>query len=248
MLRVALAALAFAAIILAWMAARLVIPSPDVFLPAPDAVVRSLIDMFVNDGFAEDILASVWRVSAGFLLAIVVGYPLGVAIGTSKIWEGLIQPLNDFARYLPVAALVPLVIVWFGITDVQKIVVIFLGCVFQFVPMVADTTRRVPRELVELGRSLGMRKQTLIQRVIIPATAPEIYDHSRIVLGWAWSYVVVAEVVAASSGVGHVIVQAQRFIKTDEVLAGVLTIGVIGVVFDQLFRMPKRYLFRWSQS
>jgi len=231
-----------------WQVASLYTPQSDVFLPSPAAALAALHDLFVNQDFLADIGDSIYRVMLGFALAILVGYPIGIMIGVSRIWERWVQPLNEFARYLPVAALIPLVIVWAGIDDLQKIVIIFLGTVFQIVPMVSDSVKRVPDPLIELGRTLGYGRWRRITRVIVPATAPEVYDHARVALGWSWSYLIVAELVATNSGIGHVIIQAQRFIQTDVVIACIVTIGVIGVLFDALCRWPKRLFFPWSAS
>ncbi|HEY5720824.1 MAG TPA: ABC transporter permease [Allosphingosinicella sp.] len=241
-------ALSFALFILVWFVAGRLTPQADVFLPAPDKVAAALRDLFVEQDFANDVVQSIYRVMLGFALAMVVGYPLGIAIGVSKAWEGWVQPLNEFARYLPVAALIPLVIVWAGIGDLQKILIIFLGTVFQIVPMVSDTAKRVPNTLLELGQMMGFSRWRRVIKIVIPATAPEVYDHARIALGWAWSYLIVAELVAANTGIGHVIIQAQRFIQTADVMAGIITIGVIGLAFDTIFRMPKRAFFPWTRS
>jgi len=238
----------FGLALLAWQLASSVTPNAAVFLPSPLAVLHALQDLFIEQGFLTDILDSIYRVSVGFLLAIAVGYPIGLLIGTSARWAAWLEPLNEFARYLPVAALIPLVIVWFGIDDLQKIVIIFIGTVFQFVPMVSSSVRRVPVNLLELGTLMGFRGCSRVIRVAIPSTAPEIYDHARICLGWAWSYVIVAELVAANTGVGHVIIQAQRFIQTADVMAGIVTIGIIGLLFDAAMRLPKAMLFPWSRE
>lgn len=240
--------LSFGFFIVAWEIASLLTSQANVFLPSPAAVVVAMQDLFANQDFLGDIKDSIYRVMTGFVLAMVIGYPIGILIGVSRFWESWIQPLNEFARYLPVAALIPLVIVWAGIGDLQKILIIFLGTVFQIVPMVSDTVKRVPAPLIELGKTLGFGPWQRVTRVIIPATAPEVYDHARVALGWAWSYLVVAELVAANTGIGHVIIQAQRFIQTDVVIAGIVTIGVIGVLFDALCRWPKRLIFPWAVS
>jgi NitT/TauT family transport system permease protein len=238
----------FACVTIAWQVASIVTPHAAVFLPPPLEVLEALRRLFVEQSFLTDIGASIWRVTAGFLLAIAVGYPIGLAIGVSRWWAAWLEPLNEFARYLPVAALIPLMIVWFGIDDLEKIVIIFIGTVFQFIPMVSASVRRVPLNLIELGSLMGFRGATRVVRVIVPATAPEIYDHARICLGWAWSYVIVAELVAANTGVGHVIIQAQRFIQTADVMAGIVTIGLIGLLFDAAMRWPKQRLFPWNRE
>jgi NitT/TauT family transport system permease protein len=117
--------------------------------------------------------------------------------------------------------------------------------VFQLIPLVADTAMRVPRHFIELGYTLGARRKDILLRVVVPWCAPANYDHCRVALGWAWSYLVVAELVAAQSGIGHVIIQAQRFLQTASVMSGVLIVGLLGLFFDQLFKIPKRAVFPW---
>jgi len=127
----------------------------------------------------------------------------------------------------------------------EKIVVIFLGTVFQVIPLVADTAKNIPRNLIDLGYTCGASRRQVLTKVILPWCAPTIYDHLRVALGWAWSYLVVAELVAASSGIGHVIIQSQRFIQTSRVMAGIIVIGIIGLFFDLCFKLPKRRIFPW---
>jgi NitT/TauT family transport system permease protein len=146
---------------------------------------------------------------------------------------------------MPVAAFIPLSILWVGIGDLQKMAIIFFGTVFQLIPMVADTAARVPKHLIELGYTMGAKPRDVILKVVVPWCMPVVYDHCRIALGWAWSYLVVAELVAAESGIGHVIIQSQRFIQTGNVIVGILTIGVLGLAFDQMFKRPKRTVFPW---
>jgi len=216
-----------------------------IFLPPPFAVVQATWDLFANQSFLDDVWASIYRVSAGFLWAAVVAVPLGLLAGSIKAVDLLIQPFNDFVRYLPVAAFIPLCILWTGIGDMEKIVVIFLGTVFQVIPLVADTAKNIPRNLIDLGYTCGASRRQVLTKVILPWCAPTIYDHLRVALGWAWSYLVVAELVAASSGIGHVIIQSQRFIQTSRVMAGIIVIGIIGLFFDLCFKLPKRRIFPW---
>lgn len=216
-----------------------------IFLPGPRAVLADGARLLAEGRFLADISASVWRVTTGYLLAVAVAIPLGILAGTSKTVDALVQPFNNFVRYMPVAALIPLTILWVGIGDVQKMLIIFLGTVFQLLPMVADTAARVPRHLIELAYTTGAPPRHVVTRVVVPWSLPEIYDHCRISLGWAWSYLVVAELVAANSGIGHVIIQSQRFIQTGNVIVGIVAIGLLGLLFDQAFRLPKKLFFRW---
>lgn len=219
--------------------------SAAIFLPSPLTVLKDAIALFSEGEFLKDILASIWRVSIGFVASVVVAIPLGILAGTNRTIDAIVQPFNDFVRYMPVAALVPLSILWVGIGDVQKMLVIFLGTVFQLIPLVADTCAMVPKHLIELGYTMGAKPWQVILRVIVPWCMPILYDHCRVALGWAWSYLVVAELVAATSGIGHVIIQSQRFIQTSKVMTGILAIGMIGLIFDQLFKIPKKLIFKW---
>lgn len=242
---VCLALSSFLVLVIVWSLVSWSMPSAKVFLPPPWEVLADGFRMFRDQSFQKDIIASVWRVTIGFVLAVAVAVPLGIAAGVYRPIDAVVQPFNDFVRYMPVAAFVPLTILWVGIGDMQKIVIIFLGTVFQLVPLVTDTVNMVPRHLVELGYTMGCRPLQVTLRVIVPWSMPIIYDHCRVALGWAWSYLVIAELVAAPSGIGHVIIQSQRFIQTGNVMAGILTIGIIGLIFDQMFRLPKRFIFRW---
>ena len=242
---VCLALASFVVFLIGWSLLSRSMESAKVFLPPPWEVLTDGWEMIRDQSFQHDIFASVWRVTVGFVLAVVVAVPLGIAAGAYRSVDAVVQPFNDFVRYMPVAAFVPLTILWLGIGDSQKMIIIFLGTVFQLVPLVTDTVNMVPRHLVDLGYTMGCRPWQVVLRVIVPWSMPIVYDHCRVALGWAWSYLVIAELVAAPSGIGHVIIQSQRFIQTGKVMAGIMTIGIIGLVFDQMFRLPKRFIFRW---
>lgn len=216
-----------------------------IFLPPPLTVIAELWELFKNQSFLSDIWASLLRITAGFLLAAIIAVPLGILAGSIKFFDRLIQPINDFTRYLPVPAFIPLCILWVGIGDTQKILIIFIGTVFQLIPLVADTAANVPQNLIDLGYTSGASRKQILTKVVLPWCAPTIYDHLRVALGWAWGYLVIAELVAANTGIGHVIIQAQRYIQTPRVIAGILVIGVIGLFFDLCFKLPKRKIFSW---
>ena len=148
---------------------------------------------------------------------------------------------------VPVAALIPLTILWFGIGESQKLSVIFLGSFFQLVLMIAVTVGNTRRDLVEAAYTLGTRDTGLIRRVLIPGAAPEIAETLRMVLGWAWTYVIVAELIGASSGIGHMITDSQALLATDQIIFGIIVIGLIGLASDLLFKAANRRLFPWAQ-
>lgn len=244
-LYVGIALSSFATFLGIWYSLSQTLDSAHIFLPAPPVVVKDAIALFRDHDFVWDITASVWRVTAGFVLAVAVAVPLGILAGVFRTVDAVVQPFNDFVRYMPVAAFVPLTILWVGVGDAQKMLIIFLGTVFQLIPLVTDTVLGTPRHLVDLAYTMGCGRWRVVSRVVVPWSLPLIYDHCRVALGWAWSYLVVAEIVAASSGIGHVIIQSQRFIQTGNVIAGILVIGLIGFVFDQLFRLPRKAIFKW---
>lgn len=242
---VAIAAIPFFLILLVWQLLSADSGPRSIFLPTPGSVVEAFRELFTSQSFIVDIGASIYRVTAGFLLAAIVAVPLGLLAGSIKFIDRLVQPINDFTRYLPVPAFIPLSILWLGTGDAQKILIIFIGTVFQVIPLVADTAANIPRNLIDLGYTCGASRRQTLTKVILPWCAPTIYDHLRVALGWAWGYLVIAELVAATSGIGHVIIQAQRFIQTPRVIAGIIMIGIIGLVFDLCFRLPKKKIFPW---
>ena len=155
------------------------------------------------------------------------------------------EPLIDFIRYLPVPALVPLTLIWLGIGEGSKIALLWIGTFFQLVLLVADDARRVPKEFIETGRTLGASDRALMKDVLLRAMLPNMVDSLRITLGWCWTYLIVAEIVASNSGIGYELWTARRYGKTPEVFAGILTIGVIGLVSDQAIRFLHRRWFRY---
>lgn len=219
-----------------------------IFLPTPASVVKYLAEVFGSGGIFSDIGISFYRIFMGFLLAVIIGVPLGILIGTFSFTEALFQPITEFIRYMPVPAFVPLIMVWCGIDESAKIMVIFIGTLFQLIPMIADNVRAVPDDLISAVYTLGANKRTVILRVIIPAIAPRTMDTLRIMMGWAWTYLTVAELVAASSGLGYNILKAQRFLKTDVIFGGILIIGILGLVTDRLFAWLNKKLFPWAEG
>jgi NitT/TauT family transport system permease protein len=215
------------------------------FLPTPSAVLAALIRLFTERDFAADVLISIGRVWLAFALSVVVAIPLALLMSTYRAVGALFEPFIDFVRYLPVPALVPLLIIWFGIGESSKIAVLWVGTFFQLVLLVTNDANRVPAEYVESGFTLGASRLQVMRDVIIPAALPNIVDNIRITLGWCWTYLIVAEIVAAKSGVGYVIWSLRRFVKTPEVMAGIITIGIIGLLTDQAIRLLHRRYFKY---
>lgn len=225
-------------------AARTGLISPQ-FLPAPSRVFTALWSMFTQQSLLYHTGVSAARVWGAFLIAAVMAIPIGILMSSYRIVGAALEPIVDFIRYLPVPALVPLSIIWFGVGEPTKIFLLWLGTFFQLVLFVADDMRRVPNEFVEVARTLGANSRHVMTDVALRAMAPSLVDNLRITLGWCWTYLIIAEIVAADSGIGYVIWSARRFVKTPEVIAGVVVIGLIGLITDQLLRLAHRRLFRY---
>ena len=216
------------------------------FLPTPWAVVEAFGRLFTERNFAADIGISIARVWTAFALSVVIAVPLGLMMSSYRAVGATLEPFVDFVRYLPVPALVPLLIIWFGVGEASKIAVLWMGTFFQLLLLVQDDTKRVPAEYVESGFTLGASQWQIMRDIIVPASLPNIVDNLRITLGWCWTYLIIAEIVAASSGVGHVIWSLRRFVKTPEVMAGIVAIGIVGLLTDQAFRYAHRRWFRYQ--
>lgn len=238
----ALGFLSFVIVLVLWWGAAALKLLPPQYLPSPVAVVVRLYQLLVQYGFISDIGISIFRVWTAFLLSALMAIPLGIMMSSFPIVNGMSQSLIDFIRYLPVPALVPLTIIWLGIGESSKIALLWLGTFFQLVLLVADDARRVPREYIEIGLTTGAKPRHILGSIVLPAMLPGMVDNLRITLGWCWTYLIIAEIVAADSGIGYVIMSARRYVKTDEVMAGILAIGIIGLATDQAIRWLHR---RW---
>ncbi|MGM4920421.1 ABC transporter permease subunit [Tardiphaga sp. 813_E8_N1_3] len=202
--------------------------------------------LLTKQGFLHDIGMTIWRVIGGFVLAALFAVPIGILMGAYKPIEAFLEPFVSFARYLPASAFIPLLILWAGIGELQKLLVIFIGSVFQLVLMVAVSVGSVRRDLVEASLTLGARDAGVLKRVLIPSAAPEIAEILRLVLGWAWTYVIVAELIGSSSGIGHMIIDSQALLATGQIIFGIIVIGIIGLISDYAFKAANRRLFPWS--
>lgn len=217
------------------------------FLADPITMIKSGYDLLANQGFIKDIGITMWRVVGGFLIAAVIAVPLGVMMGAYKPIEAFFEPFISFARYLPASAFIPLLILWAGIGEAQKLSLIFIGSFFQLVLMIAVTVGNTRRDLVEAAYTLGASDKGIVTRVLLPSSAPDIAETLRMVLGWAWTYVIVAELIGSSSGIGHMITDSQSLLATDQIIFGIIVIGLIGLVTDYLFKAMNKKVFPWAQ-
>ncbi|WP_338080713.1 ABC transporter permease [Cohnella luojiensis] len=217
-----------------------------IFLPTPDKVFTTMIKLLGTSDYWNHIGISIFRVSAGFMLACLVAIPIGLFAGTYRFGEAFIEPPMEFIRYMPAVAFIPLIMVWAGIGESAKILLIFTGCFFQLVLMVASDTRLVSKDLVQASFTLGASRWQAIQTVIIPAVQPRLLNTLRLMLGWAWTYLVVAELVAVNSGLGYAIMKAQRFLNTEQIFVGIIVIGLLGLISDRIFAFLNRRLYPWA--
>ena len=218
------------------------------FLPTPSAIFARAVEMAQTGVLWTDAAVSFYRVSVGFLLSTAVAVPLGVLMGTYQAAEAAVEPTVDLVRYMPAVAFVPLTILWVGIGDPQKFLIIFIGTFFQQVLLVMDSVKRVPREFINVGYTLGLKESTILRKIVLPSAAPAIFDTLRVTLGWAWTYLVVAELVAAQTGLGHRIMEAQRYFQTDTIMVGILVIGILGLITDFAFKFAHDRLFPWTEQ
>lgn len=237
----------FALLLLVWVIISATGATNERFLPSPWQVAITGWEQMANGELWADLGASAYRILIGFALATVMAVPIGAMVGISSRLEAALQPLVDFIRYMPVVAFVPLTILWIGIGEEQKFLIIWLGTFFQQVLLVADAVRSVPRPFIDVGETLGLRNPQIVWRIVLRSAAPRIWDAMRITLGWAWTWIVVAELVAATSGLGYRIVVAQRFLQTDLIFAYLIVLGFLGLLTDIIMRMSGRALFRYER-
>ena len=217
------------------------------FVPSPTAVFEKIIAGIKDGSLLQNCWASTRRVMIGWFFSAVAALPCGMLMARSKKFTSLIQPVIEFARYLPVVALVPLTILYLGIGETQKYTVIWLGTFFQLVLMICDTVSSVDKNYLNAAETLGAGKWQIYKEVIFPASLPGLLDDFRLTIGWAWTYLVVAEMVAASEGLGYIILKSQRFLATDVIFMGLLLIGLIGLATDFLLRLLTRILVPWHR-
>jgi NitT/TauT family transport system permease protein len=221
---------------------------PKIFMPGPWDVIKRLYSWILDEGFAGDFLISIQRVSLGFLASLLLALPLGLIAGTFKPAEAFLEPAMDFIRYMPAVAFVPLMMLWCGIGELSKVAIIFIGTFFQMVLMFGDDVRRVPLQQIEAAQTMGATRWEILRKVILPSAAPALLTTCRITLGWAWTYLVVAEIVAANSGLGYAVLKAQRFLQTDKIFAGLIIIGLLGLIQDQILRALNHLCFPYLRK
>src|SRR5438552_1932549 len=219
---------------------------PD-FLPKPTEVIRGTLQLFIQYDLGTAILVSTRRIVLAFLLASALALPLGVLMGAFDPINRLFEPIMAPLRYMPISAFIPLLILWFGIYEKQKIAFLFLGVFVYLLPVVVSAIRAVPEELVQTALTLGASKWQVIRTVLVPAALPEIFDSFRVMNAILWTYVILAEAVNPEHGLGYIIELARGHQKASWSFAGLIVIGGIGLITDQVIRMVSNVFFRWKE-
>ncbi len=213
------------------------------FMPAPHTVLVSLYSLLVNDGFVVDIGISIYRIVVSFAVACLVAIPLGILMGSFRRIEAFVNPLVSAWRYLPAPAFIPLLLMWFGTGDLQKLTLLFIGVIWFLITLILDHVKAVRVELIETSMTLGGNRRQIVRTVVIPASMPNIIVAVRQMLAVSWTYLVIAEIVAATTGIGAMMMRAKRFLHVDKIMAGIIVIGLLGLLFDYLFRRAHGLLF-----
>lgn len=235
------------------MAPALGVPANPVFLPAPHEVGRALVvgfreapqntsDSWLHERIGESLRVIFW----GFFWASLFGVPIGILCGSFMLFSRLTEPFVDFIRYMPAPAFGTLLVAILGTQQAPKVAVIFVGTFFQMVLVLANTTRQMDPALLEAAQTLGAGNRRLLSRVIVPGVLPRLYVDMRILLGWAWTYLIVAELIGEKSGITAYIQQQGRYFNFDKVYAGIILIGLLGLACDQLLQVLGRRLFPWE--
>jgi NitT/TauT family transport system permease protein len=244
----ALGLVAPALVVLVWCVLSYGRFAPPDFLPSPTEVVRGTIQLFVQEDLGWAILVSTRRIALAFLIASAVALPIGVLMGAFEPVNRFFEPITSPLRYMPISAFIPLLILWFGIYEKQKIAFLFLGVFVYLLPVVVSSIRAVPEELVQTALTLGASKAQVVRTVLLPAALPEIFDSFRVMNAISWTYVILAEAVNPEHGLGYMVELARTHQKASWSFAGLLVIGGIGLLTDFLIRSISDFLFRWRES
>lgn len=230
-------------------------PANPIYLPAPHEVAVAFYTAFTTEPkrrsekwLHESLWDSIQVIFWGFVLSSLVGVPLGIMAGTYDFFSRLFEPFIEFFRYLPAPAFGALAVAILGIHEAPKIAIIFIGTFFQQVLIISNTTRKLDPSLLEAAQTLGAKNRALLMKVVIPGILPDLYRDLRILLGWAWTYLIVAELIGASSGITWFITQQARYKNFDNVFAAIMIIGIIGLTTDLILAAMSKRLFPWQRQ
>ena len=245
---VALGLVAPALVLGAWCVASYGGLAPPDFLPSPSEVVRGTLQLFLQYDLGNAVLVSTRRILLAFFLASALALPLGILMGAFEPVNRFFEPVVAPLRYMPISAFIPLLILWFGIYEKQKIAFLFLGVFVYLLPVVVSAIRAVPEELVQTALTLGATRWQVVRTVLVPAALPEIFDSFRVMNAISWTYVILAEAVNPERGLGYMVELARTHQKASWSFAGLLVIGGIGLLTDALIRACSAVLFRWREK
>lgn len=224
-----------------------------IYVPAPHEVARALYTAFTTPPQRQGdtwLHESLWHscriIFWGFVYSALIGLPLGILCGVFALISRIVEPFVDFIRYMPAPVFGALAVAILGLQDGPKIAIVFIGTFFQMVLVVANTTRVIEPALIETGQTLGAGSRQLLLYVVVPGVMPKLFRDMRILLGWAWTYLVVAELIGEKSGISAFIYQQQRYRNFDNVYAAILIIGFVGLLTDQVLAQLERGLFPWQ--
>lgn len=222
---------------------------PPFFLPPPDAVIKSVFYLIFEKELLQSVGLSALRILKAFGISLAIAVPLGILMGAFEFINRIFDPIIAPMRYLPITAFIPLLILWFGIDEGQKVAFLVLGTFVYLLPAVVDAIRLVPEELVQTAFTLGASKAQVIRTVLIPAALPQIFDGFRVMNAIAWTYIILAETVnQQAGGIGALLKLAGDHYKPEWIFAGILVVGVIGVLTDLIIRLMNNLLFSWRET
>lgn len=221
---------------------------PEVFFPSPPAVFHTGTTMFVEQAFFQDVFASSIRIFMAFAISALLAIPIGILMSCFKPAEAVVAPIVEFVRYVPVPALLPIFVLWSGIDETPKFLVLFFGTFFQLVLLIKDDADDVPGISFDLARTMGASWSELVSDVLVPHLLPQIYDRLRVTLGWCWTYLVIAELIAVQRGIGHAIKEAQRFNASDQLFVCFIVLGIIGLATDLFAKYLFAKLFPYAEG
>lgn len=215
----------------------------ELLMPPPGQVLGKLIGLLTDTVFLNDIVDSVVRIVVSFSAACAIAIPLGILMGTFHVFESFFNPFVSAWRYLPAPSFIPILLMWFGTGEGPKLALLFIGVVFFLITIIMDHAKQVRTELIETALTLGANRRQVLRTVVVPAVLPNVVVAMRQMLAVSWTYLVIAEIVASTTGIGAMMMRARRFLHTDEIMSGIIVIGFLGLLFDMLFRLLHRWWF-----
>jgi NitT/TauT family transport system permease protein len=240
--------LSIAIFIIIWFSLNNIFGIEEITLPKLTSVGNAIIYLFTNGDILKDILISLTRVIFGFSLAVMVGVPLGILCGTYKSIQNLLETHLNFLRFIPTAAMLPLLILWFGVGEAGKIILIFIRALPYLVLYISSASANVEKEYLEMGKIMGTNQRQILTRIIFPRILPQIWDICRIEFGSSWSTVILAEVLGANSGIGYRLVLAERYVHITELFSLIIISGITALLIDAILRFIHKKLFPWSEK